>query len=107
MSPRWTQTGDERRTEPEIIPPDRAEARSTRKAAPAWIFVDAHGTRRIYVARMGPLSLILLALVVSLASVMLLLLLLGAVLLWIPVLGLMFAVAAVAALFRGYVQRRR
>jgi hypothetical protein len=47
--------GEKPRSEPEIIPPDRAEQGPPR----ARVFIDSRGTEHVYVARLGPLGVIL------------------------------------------------
>lgn len=49
---------DKPRSEPEIIPPDRA-GRDTHRTR---VFVDVRGTEHVYIARLHPLGLILVVL---------------------------------------------
>ncbi len=83
----------ESHTEPEIIPPGRPDRR-------AYRFVDAHGTRRVYAVKLGPFGIILLALVIAIIAATMFVLLLGAVLLWIPVFIMFVAAAAIFGLLR-------
>jgi hypothetical protein len=91
---------EEPRSEPEIIPPDRAGRRSENASSRARIFVNSHGTERIYVATPGPLGIILVALVAGILSAVLLILLLGAFLIWVPLLAFFIAGAVVAGILR-------
>jgi hypothetical protein len=75
----------EPRSEPEIIPPGHSE--------------------RMYVAKFGPLSSILLILVAGLLSTVLMVLLFGALLIALPALVLFFTAIIVAGLLRIYFQR--
>ncbi len=82
------------RSEPEIIPP--GAPLPPRGDDP----FNARFTQRIYIARPGPLGLLMVALAVIIVAVVILLLLVGAVLIWIPVVGLMVAVAIISGLVR-------
>jgi hypothetical protein len=98
----WSRpTGD---GEPEIIPPGARPDRRTR----IWVAEDrdAYGYRRIHVSRSGPLSLVLLGMVLGAGALIALVLLLGAVLLWLPLIGLIAVVAVVAGILRGPSRRR-
>jgi hypothetical protein len=91
-------TPEQPRTEPEIIPPDRSGRRST------WYpdgYAQAGGTHRLYVARVGPFGFALLMLAVAALAAVILLVILGAVLLWIPIV----AVAVIAAAIFGRFHR--
>lgn len=86
--------GEKPRSEPEIIPPDHAERRT------------AQGTprARIYVARLGPLGVILAVLTTAILSVVLLILLFAAFLIWLP-LVIFFIAGAVIFGFLRYLRR--
>jgi len=94
------------RVEPEIIPPDRAGRPSDgRRPAgqPVWGPYgsgQARGGQRIYVTRIGPLGFALLMLVVALLAAVFFIAILGAVLIWIPAVALLLAVAAVYRFLR-------
>jgi len=79
------------RSEPEIIPPGAADPRFY---------------HRVYVARIGPLGQILLAAAIGLLSLATIVILLGAFLLWIPVVGLIISAAIIMGVLRHYFQRR-
>ena len=88
-------------SEPEIIPPGYSERTSMRSR---YRFVDLHGSHRIYAVRLGPfgfasLALVIVMVVAVLATVMFLVLL-GAVLLWVPIVILLIAGTIISALLR-------
>lgn len=91
--------GERPRSEPEIIPPEQAGTRRTNA------FAEAHGTERVYVARLGPIGIILVVLITAILSATALVLLLGALLIWLPLLVLFIAGAVIAAILRGYFTR--
>jgi hypothetical protein len=93
------------RFEPEIIPPTRGPARPD-----DW--VDLSGTKRIHVRQAtfrapGPLGIILVLLAVGLIASVILLLLVGFVLVWIPVVAFGLAALIFVGLVRGYWRRLR
>jgi hypothetical protein len=91
------------RSEPEIIPPDRAARRGSEYA---WTSVDGRGgTHRIYVARPGPFSIIIALILAGLVLGGILLLLLGLALIWIPALIFIVAALLIAGYSRYYWQR--
>jgi len=89
----------EPRTEPEIIPPGRPDGRSTR-ILHASINVD--GTRRIYIGRLGPFGIFILGLVIAVLTAAILILLLSAVLIWIPIVALLVAGTIISGPLRRY-----
>ena len=93
----WPRPGQQ--SEPEIIPPGEP----LRPRSPIWVFQDgsAFRYRRVRIARPGPLALLLLGMAVGAGLLLAIVLLLGAVLLWLPLL----AVIAVAAIFSGVLRR--
>ena len=86
------------RSEPEIIPPDRAGLNAPR----ARVFTDAHGTERVYVARLGPLGVILTILATSILAAVMLVLLFATFLIWVPLVILFIVGAIIARLLRAY-----
>jgi len=95
------------RFEPEIIPPRRGGGRDDRgpTGGPAWPpppfgFTQAGGSRRFYVRQVGPFGFALLMLVVGLLVALMLLILIGTALLWIPVIAVLAVIAAFSGLFR-------
>ncbi|ABD85828.1 hypothetical protein [Rhodopseudomonas palustris] len=89
------------RVEPEIIPPgagyDPARNRN---------FFHESFSERIYVTKIGPLGMIGLVLTIGVVFAVILVLLLGAFLLWIPIVGLLVAFGLVAGILRPYLRRR-
>ena len=92
------------RVEPEIIPPDRNQARASsgwpRQGFGQSGYRQSAGVHRVYVSRIGPFGFALLMLVVGLFAGVLLLALIGAALIWIPVVAVFVVVAALSGLFR-------
>jgi hypothetical protein len=78
------------RAEPEIIPPG-APLRSGRFDG----FDGSPFNQRIFVAKVGPFGVVLVALAIVAIITILLVLLLGALLFWIPVIGVIVAAAIV------------
>jgi hypothetical protein len=101
MGERPKPQGEEPRSEPEIIPPGHAERGTPRMR----VFVDTRSTERIYVAKPGPLGIILVILITGLLSTLMLVLVLGAFLIVLPAVVLFVAAAIVAGLLRDYFQR--
>lgn len=83
------------RYEPEIIPPGQ-----TRDPMGTRIFIDQNTTEHVFVGKVGPLGLFLMALAIGAVIAVVLVLLLGAFLLWIPVVGLLIAAGLVAGVLR-------
>jgi len=84
------------RPEPEIIPPGHPDERSMRDG----YHFDVRGTERIYVTRLGPFGIIVLGLLTALIAAVIFIGLLGAVLIWIPVVILLVGVAGLSNLLR-------
>jgi hypothetical protein len=93
-----------RNPEPEIIPPDAPQRPHMRM----WVFEDgqAHGYRRLRISRPGPWTLVLLGMALGAGVLIALVVLLGAILLWLPLIGLLAVVAVVSGLLRGPPRRR-
>lgn len=87
------------RREPEIIPPDRSRSpfASERDA-----FTQTRGTHRVYVTRIGPFGFGLLLLTLAALAAAIFIAVLGAVLIWIPILALFVVIAAVFRFFRRF-----
>jgi hypothetical protein len=103
MSDQRPVQGEQPRSEPEIIlPGDRDRWQQGR--ARAWLF-NGQGTHRIYVTKLGPFSTFLLIAAIGLAAALLFIILVGAFLLWIPIVGLVIAIAIISGLLRRYFQR--
>jgi hypothetical protein len=89
------------RVEPEIIPPDRSRPGNRGPTwPPPYGFTQMRGTHRIYVSRIGPFGFAIIMLVVGLFAAIMLLLLIGAALIWIPVVALLVVIAAISGLLR-------
>src|SRR5260370_20244055 len=82
------------RAEPEIIPPGHPDGRSMRDGDR----LDINGTQRIYVTRLGPFGIVALGLLIALIAGFLPIVLIGAVLIWIPAAVLFVVVAVVSSL---------
>jgi hypothetical protein len=92
------------RAEPEIIPPGQSGRRPGQPAwPPAWGPYgagQARGAQRIYVMRPGPLGFAVLMLALALIVALVLLILVGTFLLWIPVIALLVVVGAIYRFLR-------
>jgi hypothetical protein len=89
------------RFEPEIIPPPRSRTQA-HQAGPEWFAARERGTAGggIFVARLGPWKLMGIVLLIGLFTGAVLALMLGALLIAIPVVGLVVAVALIANALR-------
>ncbi len=101
MNQRPVPGGEKPRHEPEIIPPGAAGARWD--PSPRWS--SARGTQRIYVAKIGPFGFLLMALAVAALAALVVVLIVGAFLIWIPIAGLLLAAAVMSGLLRGSSRR--
>ena len=88
------------RQEPEIIPPGKDWPDRDPQWPPNYGFDARRSTHRIYVSRIGPLGFALLILIAALFGGVLLLAVIGAALIWFPVLLLFIVIAAIAGLIR-------
>jgi hypothetical protein len=107
MNERRIPVSERPRAEPEIIPPDGGDRQSRSSAAGMRVFLDGGGVRHIYVARLGPLGMVVLALMIGILSAIALVLVLGVFLIWIPLVGLLVAAAIVSSLLRAYFRQSR
>jgi TM2 domain-containing membrane protein YozV len=85
-------------TEPEIIPPS-AGAR-LRDSDAMWVSFNERGTHRIYVTRLGPFSLVLLALGIGLLAALVFVLAIGTFLIWISLVALLVTATILSTLLR-------
>ena len=87
------------RHEPEILPPvqDWPERESW---PPRYGYGERRSSHRIYVGRIGPLGFALLMLIVALFGGVFLLALIGAALIWLPVLLVFGVIAMIAGVIR-------
>ena len=95
------------RVEPEIIPPDRNLRRPDwrgqawrRQTWQPFFSTAADETHRIHVARLGPFGFTLLMLIVGIVVGLIILAVIGAVLIWIPIMLMLVAVGALIRLWR-------
>jgi hypothetical protein len=95
--------GDKPRSEPEIIPPDRAGRRTAQQRA--RVFIDAHGAKRVYVAKLGPLGIILAVLTTGILAAVMLILLFATFLIWVPLVILFIVGAIIAGLLQTHFRR--
>ncbi len=92
---------DPPRAEPEIIPPGQSYDPERGQS-----YIDPLTGQRVYVAKIGPFGMFLLALMLGLVIIAVLVFMVGAFLLWIPVVGLLLAAGLVAGVLRPYLQKR-
>lgn len=94
------------RVEPEIIPPGRERRQFDWRASP-WGggFSDMRGTHRVYVHRVGPFGVGLLLLAIAAIVAIITIAVLGAVLIWIPIIAAVIVIGALMRLFRGFGMR--
>ena len=97
--------GKKPRSEPEIIPPDHAERRTAQGRPQTRVFIDAHGTERVYVAKLGPLGIILAVLTTGILSAVMLILLFATFLIWVPLVVFIIAGVIISGLLRTYFRR--
>ena len=99
MDDRPAESADRPRFEPEVIPPGDARAR--------WDDTFGGRTRsRVYVARIGPAGFFAAMLAIAFLAAVILVLLLGAFLIWIPIAGLLLAAAILSSWWRGVFRSR-
>jgi len=91
---------EEPRSEPEIIPPG-----GTERGRPRMRFYIDDRIGRVYIAKPGPLGTILTVLIAGLLLTLMLIMLLGAFLVFLPVVVLFVTGAVIAGLLRIYFQR--
>jgi hypothetical protein len=97
---RWRGAPEHPRSEPEIIPPDRAGARPGSQDG-VFVFIDERGgTRRMHVGRPSPFSFVLAFVIAGLVVAGILLLAFGVIVIVVPVV----AVAAVALIAYAYLR---
>jgi hypothetical protein len=104
MDERPTEEPRRPRAEPEIIPPGRAYRRAT-GGEPGFVAFGAE--RRFTIATPGPLAFIMAGLALGAAALAVLVLLLGAVLISLPVIGALAAAVFLSHLIRTHARRLR
>jgi hypothetical protein len=90
-------TPEQPRVEPEIIPPDRSRRQSPWSP---YGFTQTRGTQRIYVTRLGPFGIALLMLAIAAVATILMIAVLGAFLIWIPIIAVVLIGGALLRLLR-------
>jgi hypothetical protein len=85
------------RVEPEIIPPDRSGRQSPWSP---YGFTETRGAHHIYVTRMGPFDIALLVLAIAAVATIVMISVLGAVLIWIPIVAIVVIAGALLRLLR-------
>ncbi|HYW60253.1 MAG TPA: hypothetical protein VE909_06990 [Xanthobacteraceae bacterium] len=92
-------------TEPEIIPPGQEPRDWKHERRDPWASFDVHGARRIYVRRIGPVGIMLMAALIGTIAALVFVVAVGAFLIWIPVAVLLFVAAIVGGLMRRYMRQ--
>ena len=95
------------RAEPEIIPPGQAYRRPADDRSRVWVLFGGREGRHIKFAKPGPFALLMTGLALGAAAMSVLVLLLGAVLISLPVIGAIAAVVILSAIIRGHARRLR
>jgi hypothetical protein len=88
------------RSEPEIIPPGKQPYSSV------WVSRPERGSHRFHVTRLGPFGILLLAAIIGAILMLALVLLLGFVLIWIPLIAALIAIGVGFAFLRGIFRRQ-
>jgi len=94
------------RSEPEIIPPARGRSQAYGAGA-EWFSMGQHGSSRVYSAKLGPWSLLGMVLLFGLVVGAVLAVVLGALLIAIPIIGLLVAGAVISGAVRAHLRRPR
>jgi hypothetical protein len=85
------------RSEPEILPPRGQRGR------PIWIAVDEQdSTRRVYVARPGPFTIIMALAILGFIALVMLIVLLSVALIWIPFVIILIAAFVLSMYWRRF-----
>jgi hypothetical protein len=92
-------------TEPEIIPPGQEPADWRHGRPDPWAHFSVHGTHRIYVRRIGPIGILLLAALIGTLAALVFVMLVGAFFVAIPVAILLLVAAIVGGLMRRYMRQ--
>lgn len=100
MDKRPRQGDTQHRTEPEIIPPGQPDRRSRRLEAQVWISIGSH-VRQLHLAKPGLFSIIMALLLVGIVTTIMLAILLGVLLIWIPFLGVLIGAFILWRVVRG------
>lgn len=95
------------RSEPEIIPPDHAGGRRTQGQSRVWISIDRGDGKRTYVKQPGPFAIVIAIVGLILVVTLVVMLVLGALLIWVPVAAVIAVGAIVVTFLKGYFRRLR
>jgi hypothetical protein len=95
------------RAEPEIIPPGQAYRRPVDDGERARVLFGGRESRYIKFTSPGPFALLMTGLVLGAAAVAVLVLLLGALLISVPVIGAIAAAVIFSQLVRAHARRLR
>src|SRR5271157_4613799 len=87
--------------EPEIIPPDHPGPQRTGDRRTTWTVDEAGRSYRIFVAKPSPFAMVLALIGLGAALAIVIFLVLGLFLLWVPVLGIVLCGLVLSALLRG------
>jgi hypothetical protein len=99
---------DRPRSEPEIIPPDRKGGGRGDSQSHIWVWVaDRDGMRRANVTLPGPFTIFLALALVAMVAGLIVILVLGAVIIWVPIMVLAIVGLLIAAAARQYWWRFR
>jgi hypothetical protein len=103
VNERSTDQPEQPRSEPEIIPPGQPMPRRAAGRDPFGprVAFDAQGFQRVRVFRLGPLTALIAVLALGGAALAAVVFLLGAVLVALPVVATVVAIAFLTALLRG------
>jgi hypothetical protein len=96
MQQRPTPNADRPQPEPEIYPPGSAIPSER-----IWVTTGTHGAQRIYIAKLGPAGVTLLALLIGVLSVVALFVLLGAAVILAAAGAALFIGAILSTVLRG------
>jgi hypothetical protein len=100
MTNRDSQEPSRPRSEPEIIPPDHSRRNDHSRI---FVSVDENGTeRRIYMAKLGPFTILLALAILGLIGVVMLIVLLSVALIWIPVVIVLVAAFVLSVYWRRF-----
>ena len=98
-------TGGRRPTEPEIIPPGQEPVDSRRNAADPWAQHNVYGTHRIYVRRIGPVGLLVVAVLIGLIAALVFVTIVGTLFFAIPIIALVLVGLILGGFMRRYLRK--
>jgi hypothetical protein len=92
-------------TEPEIIPPGQEPADWRRGGADPWARHNVYGTHRVFVGRIGPIGLLLIAVLIGLVAAFVFVTVVGALFFLIPIAALVLVGVIIGGLMRRRLRR--